>query len=29
MHRFDLAIVGLLALGLSWIVWRNMRSRQR
>ena len=29
MHRFDLAIVGLLALGLGWIVWRHMRSRQR
>ncbi len=29
MHRFDLAIVGLLALGLGWIVWRHVRSRQR
>ena len=28
MHRFDLAIVGLLVLGLGWFAWRYMRSRQ-
>lgn len=29
MRRFDLAVVGLLALGVGWFVWRHMRSRQR
>lgn len=24
MHRFDLAIVGLLVLGLAWFVWRHV-----
>ena len=28
MHRFDLAIVALLALGLGWFVWRHLRGRR-
>jgi membrane protein DedA with SNARE-associated domain len=28
MHRFDLAIAGLLALGLGWFVWQHLRGRQ-
>lgn len=29
MHRFDVAIVGLLALGLAWFAWRHLQSRSR
>ena len=29
MHRFDLAIVGLLALGVGWFVWRHVRASRR
>lgn len=28
MHQFDLAIVGLLVLGLAWFVWRHARHPQ-
>lgn len=28
MHRFDFAVVGLLALGLAWFLWRNLRGRR-
>ncbi len=28
MHRFDLAIVALLVLGLGWFVWRHLRLRR-
>ena len=28
MHRFDFAVVGLLALGLGWFVWRHLRRRR-
>ena len=28
MHRFDLAVAALLALGLGWFVWRHLRGRQ-
>ena len=28
MHRFDLAIAALLALGLGWFVWRHLRGRR-
>ena len=27
MHRFDLAIVALLLLGLGWFAWRHLRGR--
>ena len=27
MHRFDLAIVALLVLGLGWFAWRHLRGR--
>lgn len=29
MHRFDFAIVGLLALGAAWFVWRHLRHAQQ
>lgn len=29
MHRFDLAIVALLALGLGWSTWQHLRHRRR
>lgn len=29
MHRFDAAILGLLALGLAWFAWRHLRGRRR
>lgn len=28
MHRFDFAVVGLLALGIAWFLWRNLRGRR-
>ncbi len=28
MHRFDLAIVALLVLGLGWFAWRHLRGRR-
>jgi len=28
MHRFDFAVVGLLALGLAWFLWKNLRGRR-
>lgn len=29
MHRFDFAVLGVLALGLAWFVWQHLRSRRR
>lgn len=28
MHQFDFAIIGLLAVGLAWFVWRHVRRSQ-
>lgn len=28
MHRFDFAVVGLLALALGWFVWRHLRQHR-
>lgn len=28
MHRFDLAILGILALSLGWFAWRHLRHRR-
>ena len=29
MHRFDLVVVGLLVLGIAWLVWRRVRERSQ
>ena len=29
MHRFDLVILGLLAVGLGWLLWRRLRGLSR
>jgi hypothetical protein len=29
MHRFDLAILCALAIGIGWLIWHRLRDRSR